>query len=975
MKIEGIIALTLAGLLFGLATGYFAARKKGKGYFAVSASAAILAVWLSFASLLSLNWPNLVLAWILRSDPTKVLSSTQPNMATVSIGGLVACFMTWLIYRLADAEIRSGRLASNASALEIEEPGRQVSLLQLAAAHIRFRFAGKIDRPLSNPGEDPYKLPEVAKTVDWSTLAADLLCQLEPQLQRESFSHVSEKKFFQLTKSDVLKNEAPETWTIYPASEFSTDESIMAAFGALDLSERTDVRLVACLKSGTPQDRTISGVSDTPIRILSEATLIEQTLDFSEYVSSLIRRFELRAIPGTEYSLADCFSPPHVTEISSFSDQSGLRGKASGHEEALLPILDAWSMRPGVDHISIVGEFGQGKSTAVLAFCRNWARRWLEGIRDERIPLLIELRGKSPRRQAPDRFLAEWGDRYGLRGDALMSLVQSGRATLIFEGFDEVQDAGLRLDRFEQFRALWAFSYPGVKIIFTGRPNFFLDTSEREKLLRSNQSARDAGLANSRVLSLSFLDIPAISHVLRHYSSTARDEIMRQCEIDPAFLDIAKRPSMLPVIGNQWDRIRSELEEKGGITSAAIIKYFIDFLYARKEADQDRLGEYQLLHRDVRHYFTQHVAWRMVKSDLKNTIDQDGFVAAIEDGYRNLDAEFRIERENNPEIASSISRMTERFRDRPHSEIIAAITTDVRTNGLFAPDPASGRDNLYFPHKQYFEFSLAEVFLGFAFPKHKLSWTKRLSSSEILLSIRKEPILLFFASGMIPEATLSDPPVRFRAPGPLLFFNAIFNEPYLQIMKIYFLIINNAPKFRAYLALQLCPTEFKGYMSGNLNSANINRASLIVISAMATALTTRLISREIPDSSDDASIIRGVLEIISFGGSGEIGPEFYVFLASVLALMLVTLPFAIAFARISIYGILGSLSGIFVLMELYRKGSVYRAINSGGSRANAALICGISSNLPARALSLRPEIVSAAFEELGVDRQIFEQIA
>ena len=247
------------------------------------------------------------------------------------------------------------------------------------------------------------------------------------------------------------------------------------------------------------------------------------------------------------------------------------------------------------------------------------------------MPLLIELRGKSPRRQAPDQFLAEWGDRYGLRGSALLNLIQSGRATIIFEGFDEVQDAGLRYDRFEQFKALWEFSYPGTKIIFTGRPNFFLDTLERQTLLRASQAASDAGHANSEVFALEFLGREEIAKALSKYLVNTVQEILAQCNSDPAFMEIAKRPSMLPVIGNQWSNIKTELSERGGITSAAIIEYFINFLYARKEADQDKLGEYQLLSRELRHYFTQRVAWKMMTERQKNTIDRHQFLQAVGD--------------------------------------------------------------------------------------------------------------------------------------------------------------------------------------------------------------------------------------------------------------------------------------------------------------------------------------------------------
>jgi hypothetical protein len=354
--------------------------------------------------------------------------------------------------------------------------------------------------------------------------------------------------------------------------------------------------------------------------------------------------------------------------------------------------------------------------------------------------------------------LAEWGDRFGLRGGALLNLIQSGRATIIFEGFDEVQDAGLRYDRFEQFKALWGFSYPGTKIIFTGRPNFFLDTLERQTLLRASEAARDAGLANSEIFALAFLERDGIAKVLSKYPPRTVQEILAQCDSDPAFMEIAKRPSMLPVIGNQWSNIKTELREKGSITSAAIIEYFIDFLYKRKEADQDQLGEYQLLSRELRHYFTQRVVWKMMTEHQKNTVDRHQFLQAVGDAYRSLDAEFRMDEEGRADIAGAVGKLKESFRETNEIDIVSALATDVRTNGIFAPDPAGGRDNLNFPHKQYFEFILGQIFVEWLRSQNEHSWLRAMGPSQVLKCFQFEPVSAFFAAGLLTPAELDNLP-------------------------------------------------------------------------------------------------------------------------------------------------------------------------------------------------------------------------
>ena len=214
--------------------------------------------------------------------------------------------------------------------------------------------------------------------------------------------------------------------------------------------------------------------------------MILKSLDLAAYCRDLVRRFEVDTVPGTDFTLKNCFVPLRMYKI----DGENIFEETVG----VIETIDQWLAKAGNYHLSIVGEYGQGKSTALLAYCARWARAHLEGEESGcRIPLLIELRGRSPSRQGPAEFLNEWGMRHDLNGEALYNLVRAGGALLVFEGFDEIQDAGRRWDRFRQFDALWHFAFPSAKIIFTGRPNFFLDDAETLKLLRIDRASVVAG--------------------------------------------------------------------------------------------------------------------------------------------------------------------------------------------------------------------------------------------------------------------------------------------------------------------------------------------------------------------------------------------------------------------------------------------------------------------------------------------------
>jgi hypothetical protein len=156
--IVGSILFATMLVMAVLAVRYFASRRSGKTRLAVAAVTGIVAVWSGYASILSINWVNVAIVFLLRRNPDLALQSTNPNWQTTVCGLIGALTLSYLIYRLAIIELRKNRLPLNASALELEEPGRKVGVFELTQAHVRYLLAGKADRPITNPGESAYQL-------------------------------------------------------------------------------------------------------------------------------------------------------------------------------------------------------------------------------------------------------------------------------------------------------------------------------------------------------------------------------------------------------------------------------------------------------------------------------------------------------------------------------------------------------------------------------------------------------------------------------------------------------------------------------------------------------------------------------------------------------------------------------------------------------------------------------------------------
>ena len=275
----------------------------------------------------------------------------------------------------------------------------------------------------------------------------------------------------------------------------------------------------------------------------------------------------------------------------------------------------------------------------MLDFCVKWARRYLAGgANDERVPLLIELRGHSPGESDPVAFLSAWAGRYGLSPKQLYTLIKAGEVILIFEGFDELRNAGRAFDRHEHFNALWRMAFPGTKLIFTGRPNFFLDDREKNHTLRSDDSQGAAGNAFAQVWEMSLLTRREVQQVVSGYGEELGRSIMNVADSNRSFVEIVSRPSMLPVIATIWPSVKAHQDQGNDITSAFLLERYIQASYQRKEQEIERDRQilsappgasYLLLPRAGREMFEFLIVWKMAGFDARNTISRGSFNAVI----------------------------------------------------------------------------------------------------------------------------------------------------------------------------------------------------------------------------------------------------------------------------------------------------------------------------------------------------------
>jgi hypothetical protein len=424
--------------------------------------------------------------------------------------------------------------------------------------------------------------------------------------------------------------------------------------------------------------------------VKTEGQLLEGLVNFTDYFHEIRRRFEHSPLPDSHLSLNDVYVPAQI-----------LQPDPGGDGRSVESVLSDWLDEPGHRQLALLGEYGQGKSTTALA----WTHRLISNVASagaaSRIPLLIELRGTSPRNLTPLQLLGAWAAQYGINPQALVALAIAGRLVLIFEGFDEMALVGDAEMRLKHFRTLWRFAYPGSKILITGRPNFFLDDREMKAALGIGTAAGDRPFCEA--LRLKPFSLEQIEEALRSYRQEVRSQICALVARSARFHELVSRPSLLHVVAVLWERERLATKEDQ-LTSAFVMNLFVQNSYRRQGLKETDSQGFMALTTAERDYFMAGIAAFMAAKSLPNQISADQLGVAISTliSYIPESISVRSTAISGETVRPLSARLTEAEYGVEH------VATDVRTCGLLADDPAAA-GTFRFGHKSFFEFLFAQV--------------------------------------------------------------------------------------------------------------------------------------------------------------------------------------------------------------------------------------------------------------------------
>ncbi|HEY9630651.1 MAG TPA: pentapeptide repeat-containing protein [Coleofasciculaceae cyanobacterium] len=337
--------------------------------------------------------------------------------------------------------------------------------------------------------------------------------------------------------------------------------------------------------------------------------LLDQDADFNKYLDWLEAEVKRKGIDRMYVPLActkDEFDP--ITK-----EKIGV-SKYDSDNDWVEGYINRWLDDPSKEHVSILGEFGTGKTWLTLHYAWKALQKYRTakdgGIERPRIPLVIPLRDYAKAVSVESLFSEFFFRKYEipLPGYSVFEqLNRMGKFLLIFDGFDEMAD---RVDNQKMINNFWELArvvVPGSKAILTCRTEHFPEAKEGRALLNAELKASIAALTGEppqfEVLELEKFNDEQIRQVLSFRAGISTvEEIMG----NPQLLDLARRPVMTELI----------LEALPEIEAGKPIDMSRIYLYAvREKMKRDIKAERTFTSLADKLYFLCELSWEMLSSD------------------------------------------------------------------------------------------------------------------------------------------------------------------------------------------------------------------------------------------------------------------------------------------------------------------------------------------------------------------------
>ena len=337
------------------------------------------------------------------------------------------------------------------------------------------------------------------------------------------------------------------------------------------------------------------------VKLATAGQLLGELLDLKEYVRRVREDY-------------DGYSPerqplylPLRTNLKKYFVPLACKGDYEGD---LFQAIDRFLEDPDVNHLTILGDFGTGKSCCAMELTMRLLERG-----GPRTALFFSLRDYQHVETLQSIVTKGMTEKYGILNfnyPAFLRLLEEGRLLLIFDAFDELATLSERWATVASLRRLNEAVRGRSKVILTCRTHYFTtQAAEREGIAGSMPRGGElfAELEGRRNYSIVYLEPFSPEQirefVRRHHpddSEAVMEKIGRLREVE----DLATRPVLLEMILKTLPRL---LKETGPLNLATLYETFTrlwldDVAKGEALAPQDKLR------------FSQALALKLNRDDL-----------------------------------------------------------------------------------------------------------------------------------------------------------------------------------------------------------------------------------------------------------------------------------------------------------------------------------------------------------------------
>ena len=583
--------------------------------------------------------------------------------------------------------------AQSTRQIELQETKRTASLLDDAIYYWKYRDKIEIYTPKEKSKRDVFS-PYQPDTRPWHVKAANLFSLLDQQYHIRSDDWYGE---YQCYLSSYGKDH--EKLAILCCTEEPDLEHIIHFIKFVN-SQNGDFKrlIVAIAGKGTRHPETHEG---REIQFRYEAELLDNLAPLTRYRDFINEYFDRNKLENSDLKMSDMYVPLGGHTVAIEKEKLNKDQPLSSAEEYILDWASGKRLHQ-TEHLAILGEYGQGKTVLLHKVVKEMLAN---PERYERIPILIELRGLSPRNDNEFSIFGHWANRYQAKAEALWELHRAGKLLVILDGFDEMDLVGDTELLFNHFAQLWTLAkVPNSQILIAGRPNLFADDLERRMALGIQSPRID--LPYAQAVYLDKLTPEQIEQVLRRTQPDTKNGILHALETSPAggsFAELVNRPSTLYQLSTVWD---SELaKHKDRLNSAVVIGSFLNKTYERQERKN-----VTVLTSFERNYFMMGIGVGMMLGNAyTNQVKHKDLRRLVEKLWLNYPEKlppYQDAMQGN----RATDFLPERLKKNP--DALETILKDVQVGGVLVQD-LSGRDVFKFAHKSYLEYLVSAFFSGF----------------------------------------------------------------------------------------------------------------------------------------------------------------------------------------------------------------------------------------------------------------------